>query len=183
MWLSLPKFWRPKTRAAVRDGARTGPLCRRRPRAACNPLRKIGFEAGEFRPRFLRLAGTGALAVRRCLYEIVYDMRRVVPCSCFAGDACGFFHHSAEYLPPILSSQLRVNCTSLYARPRQHYVLFTCCDQREAEGLARSRPPRSRRKSPDLPSAWHPRLTREGVALSSLPNSRAISGANSDVRW
>ena len=49
-----------------------------------------------------------------------------------------FSHHSAEYLPPILSSQLRVNCTSLYARPRQHYVLFTCCDQREAEGLART---------------------------------------------
>jgi len=116
--------WHPRCR-------RIAPLRRRRPRSAFSPSRKVGFEAGEFRPGLLGLAATGALAVRGCLYEIVYEMRRVVPC--FAGDICDFFPPfrgvlAAHYvLPP------RVNCTSLYAQPRRHYVRAPI--GRGAEGL------------------------------------------------
>ena len=62
------------------EAVRCRPRCRADsaigPQAALAPresLRKVGLEAGEFRPGLLRLAGTGALAGRGCLYEIVYE--------------------------------------------------------------------------------------------------------------
>src|SRR5262249_9511073 len=151
MRLSLPKSWRSKARAAVRDGARIGPLRRRRARAACNPLRKVGFEAGEFRPRFLRLAGTGALAVRRCLYEIVYEMGALVPCRRFAVDVCVFLPpfrgvFAANQVPPTPRQRDLVIC-------RPAATLCTRADQRSRRAEGRSRVPDFSGKSPDLPSA------------------------------
>ena len=100
----------PKTRAAVRDGADRA-IALQAPSRCVQPLRKIGFEAGEFRPRLLRLSATRAFAVRGCLYEIVYDTRRIVPCSCFAAEVCDFFPpfrgvFAAHHVLP-----LGVNCT------------------------------------------------------------------------
>ena len=139
----------PKPRAAIRNGARTAPLRRRRPRAACSVLRKIGLDAGEFRPGLLRLSATRAFAVRGCLYEIVYDMRRIVPCSCFAAEVCDFFPpfrgvFAAHHVLPA-TRQLH----SLYAQARRHYVHDVhapnvhhghCSDQREAGKVLPAKP-------------------------------------------
>jgi hypothetical protein len=143
---SLAQAWRGRCALPVRDRA-DGAIAQA-PSLGVQS-RKIRFEAGEFRPGLLRLAATGALAVRGCLYEIVYEMRRVVPC--FAGDICDFFPPFRGVLAAHYVLPSRVNCTSLYAQPRRHYVRAPIGRGRRA--YRRSQVPRPRRKTPDLPSA------------------------------
>src|SRR5262245_2160034 len=128
-----------------------GPLA---PSLGEQSLRKIGFETGEFRPGLLRFAGTRSLAVRRCLYEIVYDVGRVVPCSCFARDACDFFPpfrgvFAAHHCPPDYASTAP---RYMHNRGDIMYYLHAPIGERQ-RAWPRSRAPRSRRKSPDLRSA------------------------------
>src|SRR5262249_40770647 len=112
----------PKTRAAVRDGARTGHCA-----AGALALRAILYEkSGSTLANSTR--GFSDLRARERLPFAVACMRsstrweRSCPAVISRLMSVIFSHHSAEYLPPIVSSPLRVNWISLYVEPRRHYV-------------------------------------------------------------
>ena len=70
-----------------------------------------------------------------------------------------FSHHSAEYLPPIMSSPLRVNCTRyMHNRGDIMYMMYMLrMYMMYIEGGGKGLPPEPSAsfsgKSPDLPSA------------------------------